>query len=464
MEESLLQFIWQMRLYSAEGLRAESGERVRVLAPGTLNGHAGPDFADARVDIGGTLWAGSVEIHRRTSDWFRHRHHLDPAYNNVVLHVAAALDGQATTQSGAQVPQLRLAVPPAMADAYRRLLGQRRWVPCETQLPADSLTVDMWLERLSIERLERKTAQARQTLDAAGGDYNECLWRMLAQGFGFGVNGHPFAALAERLPMSALRKIGGEAQAVEAAVMGAAGLLPSTADAPDDYTRALARDYALLERRFGLRPLGAGEWKFGKTRPGNSPYTRLAQLAALAAHGAGLAADILRADTADALLDLLSRPVAPYWQTHSRPGEACKRRSARLGGESARVLAVNVAAPFLTLYGIGHADDRPRDKALAWLEALPPEKNGVVARWNALGVATPNARLAQAALELRSRYCQASRCLECPVGAWIVRGGGGQAPQNEAGNLFWEDTTPYPAGAGTKPEQAAQNPGNQEPN
>ena len=87
MTERLLQYIWQFQYFNKSELQTTAGEKVQIIHPGTINTHQGPDFADAKMLIDGTTWAGNIELHLQTSLWHQHGHHTDKNYNNVILHV-----------------------------------------------------------------------------------------------------------------------------------------------------------------------------------------------------------------------------------------------------------------------------------------------------------------------------------------------------------------------------------------
>ncbi|MGK7368755.1 MAG: DUF2851 family protein [Candidatus Halalkalibacterium sp. M3_1C_030] len=84
--EELLHWIWKTSRLDSECLKTVSGEPVTVYEPGKPNIADGPDFLNARIQIGDLEWFGDVEIHWQTNDWNLHRHQHDTNYNRVVLH------------------------------------------------------------------------------------------------------------------------------------------------------------------------------------------------------------------------------------------------------------------------------------------------------------------------------------------------------------------------------------------
>lgn len=107
-DESILHYIWKCKLFPVKDLRLKSGESLKIIRVGQQNDDAGPDFYESRIRIGKTLWAGSVEIHINASDWIKHHHQKDKAYDNVILHVVWNDDKKIFRTDGTLVPALEL--------------------------------------------------------------------------------------------------------------------------------------------------------------------------------------------------------------------------------------------------------------------------------------------------------------------------------------------------------------------
>jgi hypothetical protein len=75
MNEKFLHHIWLYKMYKPGLYTTIKGEPVEIIHPGFHNKDAGPDFFNAKVKIGDTLWAGNIEIHQNASDWQKHGHH-----------------------------------------------------------------------------------------------------------------------------------------------------------------------------------------------------------------------------------------------------------------------------------------------------------------------------------------------------------------------------------------------------
>lgn len=422
MKEDFLHFLWRWRRFDGRDLRTTDGRPIEILHPGEYNTHAGPDFTDARLRVDGTLWAGTVELHLRASDWLAHRHDADRAYDNVVLHVVLDADQTIRRAGGEALPCLALRdrIPPKLLENYLRLEHERSWIPCAhffAQVP-DIVRLN-WLDRLLVERLEQKTAVVGELLAATENHWESAFYQALAHNFGLKVNAEPFAALARSLPLLVLAKHKNSLFQLEALLFGQAGLLEQPFR--DDYPNALAKEYAHLRQKFHLTPLAASMWKFLRLRPANFPTLRLAQFAALIHGSAHLFSQILAAQKIRALEHLFSASVSDYWLTHFQFDKPSAKRPKNIGRDFVHLLVINTVAPFLFHYGKIKQQPSWQDQALRLLEELSPESNAVLDGWAVLGVEARNAYQSQALLHLKTRYCDAKRCLECAIGNAILK-------------------------------------------
>lgn len=422
--EKLLHYVWLHKLFPPGGLTTDGGLPVDVVDPGLPNGNAGPDFAGAKVRIGSTLWAGDVELHLRSSDWHRHGHDSDAAYNRVVLHVAERIDAPVTTAAGERVPQVALPVPDELRSHYKALLAEEGFPPCRSILPhVERPAARAWLTALGVERLEEKTQHVVDVLRRTGGDWERTFFVILARAFGFGVNGEAFEEWALGIEPSAVGKHRDDAFQVEAFFLGRAGLLEADAvpaERRDAHWKRLVREYAFLRHKFGLETMNTARWKFLRLRPQNFPHVRLAQLADLYHRGRCPLAAVLEARRAADVKTLLAARATGYWETHYVFGRESTQRSKTLSDASLDGLVVNAAAPVLFAYGRCHSDEARCERAVEWLEQTRPERNHVVDAWAAAGLTADNAAESQALLCLSHRYCERHDCLRCRFGAiWL---------------------------------------------
>ena len=421
--ESFLHFLWRWRRFDLQNLLTTEGQPLEILHPGEHNTHAGPDFFNARLRIGTTLWAGNVELHLRASEWLTHRHHEDPAYDNVVLHVVLEEDQPIMRpRDGSRLACLVLEgrIPPRLMAIYQRLDHERAWIPCEHFFAATPDIVRLnWLDRILVERLEQKTAAIADLLRATENHWEVAFYQLLARNFGLKVNAEPFEALARSLPLPVLAKHKNNPQQIEALLFGQAGLLDQAGQ--DDYPQALAREYRHLALKYALVPLAASQWKFLRLRPANFPTVRLAQFAALVHQSAHLFSKILEADSVRALENLFAVQPADYWLTHYQFDKPSPPRTKMLGRDFVHLLIINAIVPILFHYGRLKSDPNLQNRALRLLEELPPEGNVIMDGWAALGMRSLHAYQSQALLHLKTRYCDAKRCLECGVGNFILK-------------------------------------------
>lgn len=422
MRESFLHFLWRWRRFHLHALHTTQGQTLEILHPGEWNTHAGPDFFNARIRLGDTLWAGNVEIHLRSSDWLLHGHQRDPAYDNVVLHVVLEEDLPVIHDSGERIPCLELKdrIPANILQTYQRLEQERAWIPCESffmQTP-DIVRLN-WLDRLLVERLEQKTEAIAALLEATGNHWEEAFYRLLARNFGLKVNAEPFEMLATSLPLSVLAKHRSNAFQVEALLFGQAGLL--AAEFQEDYPASLAKEYRFLQHKYQLTPLEGKQWKFLRLRPANFPSIRLAQFSALIHRSAPLLSQILEVSSLRQVEHLFSVEPGEYWLTHFQLDKSSAKRSKAPGRDFIHLLTINTIVPFLFHYGKQKQTERYQKRAMHLLESLPAESNAILDGWHTLGIEARHAYQSQALLHLKTRYCDAKRCLECALGNAILK-------------------------------------------
>lgn len=191
--EDLIHYCWKHKLFPLTGLKTTDEQKVEVIDPGLHNRNAGPDFFNAKVKIGGTLWVGNIEIHDKASDWFLHRHEKDVHYNNVILHVVESSDTVVKKQNGDVPPQMELPVPTSVRAHYEELVKTDDYPPCYKIIPSLSqLMVHSWMSALQTERLEQRTKAISRRVEACNGSWEAGYFATLARNYGFGINGDAF--------------------------------------------------------------------------------------------------------------------------------------------------------------------------------------------------------------------------------------------------------------------------------
>lgn len=421
MHEAFLHHIWKHRLYEPEQLQTTEGEPIQVLHPGRHNHDAGPDFFDARLQIGDTLWAGNVEIHRQASDWRQHGHHTNPAYNNVILHLVDRPDATAYNSLGAPVLTAKLPYPAGLLENYQQLLQNDAWVACQDRLAEiDPFVVRFWLGQLAIERLQRKHADIENLLSTNHNNWEETFYQHLARSLGTHVNAAPFEQLARSVPQTMLAKNKDQLLRLEALLFGQAGMLHEASPQPEPYYQSLQQEYHHLKAKYQLRPLEHSQWKYMRLRPANFPTVRIAQLAALVHQSEHLFARVLQTPSLADLQQFFDVEASVYWQTHYNFFRPSKASPKKLGKTAFDTLVVNAIVPILFAYGRYRNDEQYTNRAMEYLEALAPESNHTTDRWRALGMVPRNAAESQALLELKNQYCETRQCLRCAIGSKLV--------------------------------------------
>ena len=422
MKEDLLHFVWRTKRFDLSDLKTTEGEEIQIQSFGEHNTHAGPDFFNAKIKIGETLWAGNVEMHLKSSDWNKHNHSEDRAYDNVILHVVLEEDEPIFRESGERIPALELKkrISEKLSKTYLKLLHNEYWIPCQHHFfEVSEMKRNIWLDRLLVERLESKTDIIHQRLEQNKQHWEETFYQFLARNFGVKVNNDAFEQLARATPLIHLSKHKNDLFQIEAMLFGQAGMLEE--NFKDDYPNRLKKEYHFLKKKYKLEPIDKVNWKFMRLRPANFPTIRIAQFAQLIFQSAHLFSKILEAENVEALEKLFQIEPSDYWKTHYTFDNESEEKPKKLGKTAIHLFIINTIAPFLFVYGRQKAETAFQDKALALLESLKPEKNSIIDGWKNLGVKPESAAQTQALLQLKNEYCNQKRCLECSVGATILR-------------------------------------------
>lgn len=412
-------------MFPLKPLTTTDGEAVEVIDTGLQNSDAGPDFFNAKVRIGGTVWVGNVEIHEKSSYWKTHGHDKDSAYDNVVLHVAEVIDADVVTAGGRRVAQMQMSVPQDMTADYEALLSEDRYPPCHAVIPLlDRLTAHAWMSRLLAERLERKTADIARRVDACGGSWEGALFVTLARNYGFGLNGDAFERWAMSIPLTAAGRHRDDLLQTEALFMGQAGLLEPSAVPEryldkamrEGYLERLRGEYAFLRHKFGLTPIDGRAWKFMRMRPQNFPHIRISQLASLYHSRRTDVSRLVECNGAAQMRALLRADATPYWETHYTFGSSGGTTHRSLSAASLDVIIINTAVPVLFAYGRHRGDEAMCSRALDIISQLKPERNRIVRLWNECSLKADSAADSQALIQLKTVYCDRKDCLRCRIG------------------------------------------------
>lgn len=419
MNENFLHYIWKHRLFQVANLKTTAGDIIEIVNPGLHNHDSGPDFFNAKIRIGSTLWAGSVEIHVNSSDWLLHGHQTDKAYDNVVLHVVGKFDKAVYSVNGSEIPTLVLPIDSKYVNNYNVLMQANRWIPCEEHFShIDGSLKSLWLDSLLVERLERKSELVMVHMAQTNNDFDEVFFRMLCRNMGFKTNAQPFEQLARKISLRMVRTLGGNVERIESLLFGVAGFL---SESHSSYQLKLKKEFTHLAQKFEVAPLDVSIWKFARMRPFSFPTIRLAQLAQLLARQTQFTQFVKSASSYEQLYSLFSVPTSSFWLSRYTFQKTSDEKEKSIGKSSVHNIIINTVFPFLFVMGKYYNDADLQQKMFDWMEQIPSEKNHIINHWHKLDAKIESAYDSQAYLELYNEYCTKSRCLECRLGGYIIR-------------------------------------------
>ena len=413
--EELLHYVWKHKIFPLNELTTTTGQRLEIIDTGLSNRDAGPDFFNAKIKLDGVLWVGNIEIHTHSSDWFKHGHHQNPVYDNVILHVATYIDAEVYRSNGDSIPQWQLACPEHIRENFKELSSTDKYPPCYRIIPSLSkLTIHSWMSALQMERFEQKNAHLIERLRFCNNHWEDAFFITLARNFGFSLNAEAFEEWAKHIPLRAIDKHRDNLFQVEAFFFGQAGILGDIDG--DEYYLRLKREYKYLAHKFELNPMDVTRWRFLRLRPNNFPHVRIAQLANLYHRSYGLLSQLMEKETLKEVRDLLRGGTSEYWLSHYTFGGCSPAYPKTLSDSSLNLIIINTVVPFLYAYGIHRGKEKLCSRATAFLEGLKPENNYIIRMWSECGLKVSHAGDSQALIQLKKEYCDKKKCLYCRIG------------------------------------------------
>ena len=420
MKEDFLHYIWRYKKFDFKSLQTSRGEKLTVENVGSYLENAGPDFFNGQITIDGQKWAGNIELHLKSSDWYLHHHEKDAAYENVILHVVWEHDVDVFRRNNIEIPVLILKeyVSPHFIANFQKLTSPKSWIYCENQIQTiDEFTYANWLERLFIERLERKQRPIDELFHQLNKDWEAVLFCLLAKNFGLNTNGVAFLDLAQNIPFPIVRKEAFDAINLEALFFGFSGLLDS--DKEDLY-------YKELQNRFGYQVLKhqldfkrTVPLQFFKLRPDNFPNIRLSQLAHVFSKNQQLFSNCIQVKSIKELTKIFDVAVSEYWQTHYTFDKESPKRTKKLSAGFIELIMINTIIPLQFAY-FKNRDEEVQEKLIGMLHEIQPEKNIIIDKFKGLGLSVKNAFETQSLLQLKNEYCNLKKCLSCSIGIQLL--------------------------------------------
>jgi hypothetical protein len=421
MKEDFLHHVWQFKKFDIANLKTTKGESIQILNSGQYLQLAGPDFFNAQLIIGNQKWAGNVEIHLKSSDWYVHNHEKDSNYDSVILHVVWEHDVPVFRKDNSEIPTLELKGYVALSDLhkYQSIVSQKSWIYCENEIQnVDEFIFKNWQERLFFERLERKSQLIFELADASSQDWEAVLFCLLAKNFGLNTNGEIFYKIAKSIPFSVVRKESYSLESLEALLLGQSNLLSH--DFQDSYAKELKKSYDYLVYKYQLTEKVVGSVEFFKHRPDNFPTIRLAQLANLYFHRKNLFSLVMNASSINELYQVFNVGVSQYWETHFNFDKESSKKIKRLSKSFINLLVINTIIPLRFTYSLSQNKDITQELIdLATL--IPAEQNVIIEKFKIFGLQVNNVYESQALLQLKKNYCDNKKCLDCAIGHFILK-------------------------------------------
>ena len=421
MKEDFLHYLWKFKKFDTLNLKTSNLEEITISNVGQYLELAGPDFFNAQITIGNQKWAGNVEIHLKSSDWYVHHHEKDSSYENVILHVVWEHDSEIYRSNNTEIPVLVLKnyVSTVTVNNYQKLLSPKSWIFCEKQLKdVSQFTLINWQERLFFERLERKSNPILELLELTNNDWEAVLFCLLAKNFGLNTNGEIFLKIAQSIPFSVIRKECFEVENLEALLFGSAGLLESEKE--DNYFKDLKFRYFYLLHKYQIERSCIEPVQFFKHRPDNFPTIRLSQLANLYHKQQNLFSKISDLNSLAAIYEIFGVSVAPYWETHYQFDKESPKKNKALSQSFLDLIVLNTIVPLQFAYAKSQGKEVSED-LINILNAVKPEKNSIIDKFSSFGLKPKNAFESQSLLQLKKEYCNKSKCLDCAIGMELLK-------------------------------------------
>ena len=422
MSEDFLHYIWKFKLFNLKNLKTTSGEDIEILSVGSHNTESGPDFFNAKIKIDNLIWAGQVEIHINSSDWYKHQHETDPVYLKTVLHVVMNYDMDVFDEVNNPIPTLELngRISNQLIANYNHLKLAKHQLVCQGLTDdLDEFQTNQWLGRLLIERLERKVEEISKIHQFTKGNWEQTVFIQLAKNMGFKTNSLPMQLLAEEIDFKILIKARNNVMVIESILFGVAGLLEGDFD--ESYPNQLKKEFNHQKNKHQFTVLKKEIWKFGGVRPSNFPTLRLVQLAQIISKFGNLFEVFVRDFTVTKEWKELNVAATSFWDTHYTLQKSSVQKKKSLGTSAVNMILINTVAPLLFYYGKETANPSYQEKAIDLLESIPAENNSIIKRWGENNISAKRSSESQSLIELTNNYCKPKKCLTCGIGKQILK-------------------------------------------
>ena len=421
MQEEFLHYLWVNKKLPFTQLKTHLNENLEINHFGQYLQNAGPDIFNAQISINQQKWAGNIEIHIKSSDWYVHHHENDANYDNVILHVVWENDSPIFRKDNSEIPTLELKSYVSLSEInkYISLVTSKSWINCENQIAAtDDFIWNNWLESLFLNRLEKKSELIDTRLEETNYNWEAVFFEMLTKNFGLNTNGDCFLQVAQAIPFSIIRKESFNPENLEALFFGKLNMLEENVE--DEYFLKLQKNWNFLKNKYNLQEEYGLQPQFFKLRPDNFPTIRLSQLIHLISTKKNLFSQIILTDSYSEIKQLLQSETSDYWKSHYNFSKKSKPKSKFLTDQFIDLIIINTIVPIKFSY-VKNLGKLNVEELILLLEAIPSEKNSIIDKFSEFKVKSTNAFQSQALLELKNEYCAKNKCLKCAVGLQLLK-------------------------------------------
>lgn len=401
MNENYLQFLWKVKRLPFHLIKTTNNQIIEILQVGTHNlNESGPDFLNGKIRINGIEWFGNIEVHIKSSDWYKHNHQLDLAYSNVILHVVYEHDREIMI-SGEQLSTIELK-DYIDQDHFERWNSFANWsneINCKKSLPEiDAIYLESMMQRALIDRLRRKVFFIKQNQSHL--EESEMLYYLVARAFGAKVNQLPFEELAARLPLNILKRFKPKEQ--QYLIEYTSGLISSVVDVQQ------SKVWVQANRSYNIGNVSSQSWKRKGMHAASRPEKRIAQF-------------ILFVQKFDFNQQFhYQSPAEIIDSFHNLARVSASAKELKFSKGLIDTLIINCIVPFLWWMSEKDENQSFQEKTLELLNALPAENNSITRKWMQLGIKLKSAYESQALIEMYNEHCSKNKCLSCEIGIKVL--------------------------------------------
>ncbi|TNE53513.1 MAG: DUF2851 family protein [Bacteroidetes bacterium] len=395
MQETYLHYLWEQKRLPFHELKLTDQRALSVHRTGLLNTGSGPDFFDGRIAIDQVNLAGNIELHIRSSDWYRHGHQHDPGYQNTILHVVYEHD-QEVYIKGQAIPCLEIKkyIDPVHHKHFRRLDPTGIHIPCERFINSvQPVHIMDQIEKMAIKRLERKAHFLNSQYELCHGDHLHILYQSYASSFGQRINELPFLELSNKIPLTRAWRL--QLDEAKSLYLGVAGFFQT-----DRYPelKPYESTWKHLRHKYQLDEMELSSWKYKGLRPVSAAHQRVLQFAEFCTIPHFFERETLFSETL--FLHFYNQLKSRYLSQH---------------------LIINTIAPYLWWLGKNTGKPQLNEQALKLLQQSAPEQNHIIRFWQQFDFEIKTSFETQGFLELKNEFCQKKKCLSCKIGNQILR-------------------------------------------